>query len=339
MRKKLVYILLYFVIGFIVSFGFTSCKKDKLDSEDLIGNWIQKSDFEGVPRSEAVAFCIGNKGYLATGYDGEDRLNDLWQYDPDKDFWVQKASLPGKARSGAIGFGTDSKGYIGTGYDGNEKLSDFWEYDPVSNTWVQKANFAGTPRYAAIGLAINNLGYVGTGYDGSVLKDFWQYNPQTDQWIQKVSVGGSKRRDALAFAINGKVYIAAGVNNGEYVDDFWEYDPISDIWLKLRDISDASDDDFDDEYKITRTNAVAFTINDKAYIATAGEGTVGNDVWEYDPLYDLWEEKASFEGSARIESAAFSINNQGYIITGRNSSYYFDDMWTFKPDDENDEND
>ena len=43
---------------------FNSCK-DK--EEELVGNWEKMSDFDGIPRSDAVGFAIGSKGYLGTG--------------------------------------------------------------------------------------------------------------------------------------------------------------------------------------------------------------------------------------------------------------------------------
>lgn len=312
------------------------CGKDEDDDDDdLIGNWIELSDFEGVPRSDAVAFTIGNKGYLGTGYDGSHRLSDFWEYDPQLNNWTQKADFPGAARSGAVGFGTDSKGYIGTGYDGVNKLKDFWEYDPAANAWRQVSDFGGTARYSAVAFAINNKGYIGTGYDGNDLKDFWEYDPSADQWAKKISLGGGKRRDAVAFVVAGKGYICTGIDNGVYESDFWEYDPSSGTWNKKRSIVDESDDEYDDDYTSIRgTGKVAFAVNGKGYVATGGEGTTGIAVWEYDPAADLWYQKTSLEATTRMEAVGFAIGDLGFITTGRNSSYYFDDLWGFQYDAE-----
>lgn len=321
---------------------YLACKDDDEndDSEDLVGNWIELSDFEGVPRSDAVGFSIGDKGYVGTGYDGSERLNDFWEYDVERNTWMQKANFPGGARNGAVGIGTDSKGYIGTGYDGINKLNDFWEFSPDSNKWVQKADFSGSARYGAVGFSINNKCYLGTGFDGNYLKDFWEYDPASDQWEQKVSVGGSKRKDAVGFVINGKGYICDGVNNGVYENDFWEYEPGTDTWTEMRSISNATDEDFDDDYtSLTGINRVAFSINGKGYIATGGQGTASSVVWEYNPVVDLWEQKTSFEGVGRTEAVSFTIDNRAYITTGRSSGYYFDDIWAFEPDSEYDEYD
>ena len=322
-------VLVFSILLLLVS----RCGEDNGDvDEELIGNWIELSDFEGVPRTDAVAFSIGNKGYVGTGYDGSDRLNDFWEYDPQLNNWTRKADFPGAPRNGAVGFGTDTKGYIGTGYEGVNRLKDFWEYDPATNTWVQISDFGGTARYGAVAFAIDNKGYIGTGYDGNALKNFWEYDPSTDQWTQKLSLGGGKRRDAVAFVIEGKGYICTGIDNGVYEDDFWEYDPVADKWNSKRSIVDRSDEDYDDDYtSIIGINKVAFSINGKGYVATGGTGTAGTNVWEYNPISDLWEQKTSLEASGRIEAVGFSIGDLGYITTGRNGSYYFDDMWGFEP--------
>jgi len=325
-----------FIIFLILTPGlfiFSWCKNDG-NTKDLVGNWVELSDFEGVARSDAVAFAVNDKGYISLGFDGDDRLNDLWEYDPARDYWVQKADFPGNARNGAVAFGTSAKGYVGTGYDGTEKLKDFWEYDPATNSWIQIADFGGSARYGAVAFSIDNKGYIGTGYDGNYLKDFWMYDPGTNEWTQKVSVGGSKRRDAVAFTINGKGYICTGINNGAYESDFWEYDPGTDLWTRKRDIANVSDHTYDDDYAIVRTSAVAFSAGGLGFVVSGGKGTVSSDTWAYDPGTDLWEEKSKLEGSTRMEAVAFTLANKGYVMTGRSSGYYYDDIWCFYPDDE-----
>lgn len=325
---------------FIASFSvivLNSCSGG--DSADLLGNWVRQSDFDGLARCNAVGFSIGSKGYIGTGYNGDIRLKDFWQYDVSKNSWTQKADFPGVARNGAVGFGTDTKGYIGTGFDGTNKLNDFWEYDPSLNTWTRKSDFPGTARYSAIGMSINNKGYLGTGYDGNYLKDFWEYDPQTDSWIQKTSSGGGKRKDASCFVIDGKGYIVAGIDNATYETDFWEYDPTGDIWTKKRPISNISDDNYDNDYTtIIGIYKVGFSINGKGYLATGGQ-TIGNNVWEYNPVTDLWIERHAFEGSSRGQAVAFAIGNSGYLTTGESGSYYLDDLWSFDPTATYNEND
>ena len=74
-----------------------------------------------------------------------------------------------------------------------------------------------------------------------------------------------------------------------------------------------------------------FSVYGKGYVVTGGEGSAGTTVWEYNPTSDLWSQKTSLEASGRIEAVGFSIQDVGYITTGRTGSVYFDDIWGFDP--------
>ena len=331
----------FWLLG-IGSVSLVSCSKSSTtDNGTTDGNWISRSDFEGVARSEAVSFMAGTKAYIATGYDGEKRLNDLWQYDPDDNFWQQKAQFPGTARSSAVAFSVADQGYLATGYDGVNKLQDVWKYDPESNTWTQKNDFAGTARYDAVAFAINGKGYLSTGFDGNYLKDIWEYDPTVDSWTQRVSLGGTKRSAAVSFVYKNKAYIVTGVNNGTAVNDFWVFDPSQpegQAWVELRKISNVSTDSYDDAYAIVRSNAVAFVINDKAFITTGENGSIYKDTWVYDFATDLWAKKTPYEGTERTGAVSFEINGRGFVLTGRSSTYQFDDIREFLPDQPYDAN-
>jgi len=48
--------------------------------------WIEKSNFEGAIRSDAVGFGISNRGYVTTGKSSSYYFDDIWAFDPDADF-------------------------------------------------------------------------------------------------------------------------------------------------------------------------------------------------------------------------------------------------------------
>jgi len=309
----------------------TSCGDD--DDGDR-GNWVERSVFDGVPRSSTAYFVIGNNGYMGTGYDGDDYLTDFWVYNIEGDFWAQRASFPGTPRSAASGFAIGDKGYIGTGFDGDFELADFWEYDVNSNSWTQKADFGGGVRRNAIGFSGNNAGFVGTGYDGdNDRKDFWKYDPATDQWVELVGFGGDKRRDAAFFEINNKIYVGTGITNGQYTDDFWEFDPVTETWTRKRDL------DAEDDYNILRSNAVGFSINGLGYITSGNANGALATTWEYDPVRDVWEEITGLEGTARQDAVAFSNGLRGFVLMGRTGSLYLDDNYELFPLQEFDDED
>lgn len=310
-----------------------SCAKETTDSTDLYGNWSRQSDFEGVARTEAVSFTINNKAYVGTGFKqaGQALLTDFWEFDQSTGTWVQKADLPAAGRSSAVAFSLNNKGYVGTGYDGANKLKDFWEYDPATNRWTRKADFAGTARYGAVAFSVGGKGYVGTGFDDNHLKDLWQYDAALDQWTQKASLGGTKRTDAIAFVVNDRAFICSGLNNGSYVDDIWEYNATANQWTQKRRMANISDESYDDDYNMLRSNATVFVMNNKAYMTGGEQNGVLATTWEYDPATDLWAQKTAFEGTARVGAVGFTLNNRGYIATGNNGTYRFDDLWEFNP--------
>ncbi len=303
------------------------------ESEELIGNWIKRSDFEGIARSDASIFIIEGKAYLFGGYNGIKRLNDFWEYDIENDSWTQKSDFPGVARNSAVAFSIANKGYIGTGFDGTNLLNDFWEFNPASNEWTQKADFAGSARYGAVAFALNNVGYVGTGYGTDYLMDFYKYDPNSDSWTADTGFKGSKRAFATTFVVDNKAYVVCGINNSSYLTDFWMFDPSTDSWTEKAKIANETAESFDDEYNIKRMCAVALVIDDKVYLSSGESGSLRSDTWEYNPVTDLWAEKTAFEGSSRSGAVGFSYNNRGFILTGRSSSYYFDDMYEFKPNE------
>ena len=307
------------------------------DEDDTVyGDWVKGSDFEGVARSDGASFSIGEKGYVVGGYDGKYRLTDLWEYNAEQDSWTQKADFPGTARITSTAFSLNNKGYLGTGYDGDAYLKDFWEYDPQTNTWTQRADFGGTARSGAISFGISGNGYMGAGYDGHFLKDMWKYNPDNDTWTQIVSLGGSKRNNATAFVWGGKAYVVCGVNNGSYINDFWRFDPQTGLWTEMRKISNATSDDYDDDYNITRAYGLAMIIGDRIFLTCGESGSLRADTWEYFPESDLWDATSDFEGTTRTGALTINTSTRAFVLTGRSSTYRFDDMWEFLPDQEYD---
>lgn len=320
----------YLLIASIISFA--SCGKITESSSSTDGDWSRASDFEGAARTEAVSFTIGDAVFVGGGYDGTDRRKDYWAFNSETGTWTQKADMPGIMRNSAAAFSLNGKGYVGTGYDGTDKLKDFWEYDPATNSWLQKADFGGSARYGAVAFALNGKGYIGTGYDANHLKDLWEYSTETNTWLQKASLGGTKRSDAAVFVINEKAYIVGGINNGAYPNDFWMYDATTNQWVEKRKVTNANSADYDNSYSgINRSNAATFVMNNKGYLICGESNGVIGTVWEYDPSTDLWKGKTALEATARTGAVAFTIKGIGYITTGGNSSYRFDDLWKFSP--------
>lgn len=318
-------------------------------STTIVGNWINRFDFDGKGRAKGVSFGIANFAYVGTGYAGpgivaatNDRLTDLWKYNVDNNSWTAMASLPDSAaRSNAASFATSTKGYIvgGLAQDGITRMNDTWEYDPTANTWTKKTDFIGSARYDAVGFGINDKGYIVSGYDGGYLKDFYSFDPTANSnkgtWTLLPGFPGSKRRGASVFTYQNKAYLVGGQSNTVYPSDFWVYDPsASTPWTQKGAIANVLSDTKDDGYtNIVRADATAFIMNGKGYFATGSAGSLYKTVWEYDFSTDTWSQKTDFEGGARTGALSFTVKDRGFLLTGGASTNYYSDFWEFHPEE------
>lgn len=323
--KKTIYCFLIFISA------FAACKKD--DEENLTGDWVRVSDYEGIPRNGAFVFTIDEKAYVGTGYNGTNRLSDTWMFDPIKNNWFEVAVFPGKARSNAVAFAINGKGYVGTGFDGEVALKDFWEYNPQSNTWKEIAPLPVTQgRYDAVAFTIADKGYVGTGKDADNKdqQDFFRYDPLSNLWTKIASIG-IKRSGAFSFVLGDKAFVGGGSNNGTNTQEFYQYSPSTDNWIAKKDLDQSDNKDNDDDYVLTRANASTFVINGVGYLLVGNGGFALNSSWRYEQSSDRWTQVDKFEGSARGYGVGFSLNNKGYIATGSSGAVRFDDNWRFDP--------
>lgn len=89
---------------------------------------------------------------------------------------------------------------------------------------------------------------------------------------------------------------------------------------------------------LKRERAIAFTIQDLAYVGTGVDTNevTKNDLWSYDPLTDSWTQKASLPGVPRRDAFAFSVNGKGYVGAGYSQAesvvgVELADFWEYNP--------
>ncbi len=119
---------------------------------------------------------------------------------------------------------------------------------------------------------------------------------------------------------------------------------------QLRDIADTnSDNDYDDDYAITRSEAVSFVIGGRGFVATGirNSTSLSSDYWLYDPDKDLWYGDSDDDftpitdvhnypsgASSRRAAVGFSTGERGFVLTGTSGTSYFDDVYELLPDEE-----
>ena len=248
-------------------------RKDFWAYDPAIDSWTKVASFPGKGRVYAVGFSVNGKGYVGTGFDGDDKLKDFWEYDPVANKWTQKDDFIGVARIKAVGFSLKNYGYLGTGYgsDASDK-NDFYKFDPAAaagSQWTQVRTIGGEKRRGATAFTYNNKGYVCTGSNSSgKLTDMWEYDPDANTWAKKVSLTDNSdwtitRENASSFVMDtdGKAYVFLGSNSSS-LKTCWEYDFAKDTWNSKSDFESS-----------TREYAVSFYVGGKAIVATGQAGT------------------------------------------------------------------
>jgi N-acetylneuraminic acid mutarotase len=303
------------------------CLLTGIVSAQNANSWVKKNDFIGFKREQAVAFSIGNKGYVGTGVDtSETVMNDFWEYDPEFDSWTQRANVPGTGRRSAIGFAVNGKGYVGTGMNVNEAtfgvpMSDFYEYNPVTNIWAQKADFPGAGGfgvYYATAFTADNKGYVCGGKiaPSYYINELWEYKPSLNQWTQRSPFPGGGRYNMSSLSINDIAYVGLGTDQDAYRCDWWRYHPGTNQWTQMTDFTGGN-----------RGGASTFTCFGKGYVCLGTNGGLKGDLFVYDPELDYWYPRADYGGSERKQAISFTIDNRAFVglgsgVSGKKASMY-----------------
>ncbi|WP_431126625.1 Kelch repeat-containing protein [Flagellimonas flava] len=195
--------------------------------------------------------------------------------------------------------------------------------------WRRRADFEEGKRRFGIAEAIEDKIYMGFGNYGSAKKDLWEYDPELDSWTQMTDFPGEARHGVFHFVIDGLLYVGGGTNGTSQTgpNDFYSFDPATNTWTSLGD--------FPGNPNQVRRAPSTFTINDKGYVyggTNLGIDLFYNDLWEYNPTNDSWEEKSGFEDIGRASAVSFSIGNKGYISTGFYSqTQLLSDIWEYSP--------
>lgn len=256
------------------------------------------------------------------------------------DSWLPKADWTGILRSNSAGFSIGNFGYAcgGSNLYGTVYYNDLWEYDVLNNSWSQKADFPGVPRIMGLTFSINGKAYVGCGEYRTpppvtivFPNDFYEYNPQINSWSLKASPP-DYIYNLFAFSIDSLGYIGLCTDTSWTRNNrVWQYSPATDSWTQKSNCP----------IPITTVmGGCDFTTNSAGYLCLT-PGYVSNTstyLWEYEPVSDVWVQKANFPGISRSSASAIGVNNKGYYGTGAYSSGSFhttlNDWWEYDPNND-----
>jgi N-acetylneuraminic acid mutarotase len=197
----------------------------------------------------------------------------------------------------------------------------------TQNVWTLKDSVNGPGRSVVSSFVAYGQGWLVSGLDdGGFSRKMYSYNPVQNDWDDELSIGGLsgdglERGSATGFSIKNKGYICLG--QGDFVgysNDLWEYDPATQTWSQKADFVGES-----------RRQAVAFTLNDLAYVGTGQSATgLKKDFYKYDATNNVWTAVADFGGTPRRQAVSFVIGAHGYVATG-DDGVARNDMWQYSP--------
>lgn len=245
--------------------------------------WIPKSAPPGGTISYAVAFVIGEKAYIGTGFDKDgNSTNAFYAYDPKWDTWETKADFPGQKRAYATGFAAGGKGYIGSGRDGNQQYADFYVYDPGSDKWTQLTDIPGK-RSEAYAFSLNGQGYVGGGRSDGRYYDLYMYDAGNDAWISKSGIPSYNYTSGnVAIVAGGDAYVGLGYNHQTSPSflstlEIFKYSASTDTWQKFSNYADGTS-------SYLRTHSSGFFVDNTLFIGLGraiGTDQRFSDFWGY----------------------------------------------------------
>lgn len=258
----------------------------------------------------------------------------------EEDPWKQLADFPEASRRSGIAFSIENKLYIGVGRcDDDYVYKDFWSYDPLQNKWEQIAD-PDVRSYGSLAFTLNGKGYflpmfntLGDGVSNGLQASpqFFEYDNLADKWTEKKPYPGVHGGGAVSFVIDNIGYIFLGYNFSYTTTEkatLFAYNPIADEWTEKAELPGGP----------ARSDAAGFSIGGKAYIigGVSYLGSFFNEVWEYDPAKNTWEQKNDFPGKGRNGFFGFSIGDKGYVGGGSsnyapNGDYATHEFWQYDP--------
>lgn len=227
--------------------------------------WTLITPLNGLAPSPRDRFAMASHAasssfYIFGGYDGTNRVRELWRFDCLRNCWHlvdNSAGSPPSQRHSHSMVEWENKLFVLFGYDGNYR-SDIFEFNISRNTWIciQPQGFAPRPRYRSSVVAYKDSLIVFGGHDGSKhLDDLLVFNLKTYVWsliepvVPMTTMGPyayrtlsplssashpPASRDSHSAVVHGESMFIFGGSSGAARNDFFEYRIDVNAWIELQ---------------------------------------------------------------------------------------------------------
>lgn len=266
------------------------------------------------PRTSAIAFAVGNYGFVFGGRQSEnknDLTNTLFRYDPTNNSWAKMPTPPLRPRVNGTACTVNGKVYIGLGFSGaifhdESYLRDWWVYDPKTSQWDSLPRYPSKNSLGVISYTDGRFIYCLYGMNEGFTAEIARYDIANRQWTM-LTTATKKSISVMAACgaqINGNCYFGTGY----HIDD-------QDTWYKV---------DFEGEWQkmarvpgyggrsmavCTATQQYLYLSGGQHFGGTLTDGHVFNDILRYDEEKDEW----TLAGSLPVGT----MNMIGMTIAGK----------------------
>ncbi|MEM7163701.1 MAG: kelch repeat-containing protein [Bacteroidota bacterium] len=243
-------------------------------------------------------------------------------------------NMPGPGRDDAVAFVAGQRAYAGLGSfgpnGGFEIKNDLWRYNHQIDTWSQVDPLPGAPRQYAMSFSYLEKGIVFGGHNNSAFFDeLWTFSEVSSWQLISLHPGGARAAGA-GFILEDELYIGTGRDDALYYNDFWKYNFTTGMWTELPPFPGG-----------LRFETIGFVRNGNGYLGMGRDENLAfkNDLWEFDPLNQSWEEVCSFdeaiaysksefkEGRALLfggQTASSALSSKAFILDQQCQTYEFE---------------
>ncbi|HBF19874.1 MAG TPA: hypothetical protein DDW81_07215, partial [Cryomorphaceae bacterium] len=150
-----------------------------------------------------------------------------------------------------------------------------------------------------------------------------QYGTWAQTWQRLTDFPGFHRDDGVSFIIDNTAFCGTGLTPWfAPLADFEAFDLSTESWSSIAPIPAGNE----------RQYASAFSLNGKGYVFGGIGNKPFNDLWQYDPQTDIWQQMKHLPDSGRSGSTSFVLNGYAYICGGRSSSSIaLAEIWVYDP--------
>jgi hypothetical protein len=131
----------------------------------------------------------------------------------------------------------------------------------------------------------------------------FEYDPVLDAWTQKASYPDRSNGGTVAASVGTSIFIGLGVDSFGLSYNFYEYNTILNTWSQKSNFPGVG------------ANFPFITSTQNEIIAGCGidsNGVFSNEVWQYSPLSDSWNQLTDFPFMGYFNSAE-TYNNEVYV--------------------------